>query len=404
MKRIISIFLLTILLVFKSYSCGNEYYTFDYKGNKILFEGLSYSDFDKNFNLELNVSKIKKLIKKLKKDRNYMLLSDYALCLLKLGKRKEPLEILVHLNKYYPDDYKIAANLGTAYELNGQVDSALKYIKRDLILNPNDHQGSEWIHVKVLETKLELKKNPAYLKEHSVLNLTQKQKNDPTVFRHIILQLKERVPFSPEGADEIMASLFTDLGDISSNIKSIAYARAYYLMAEKYYGSDSPSIDLKIKELEKLINKYINQANKAKAQKDSTNKKTRILLPPETIIGYIKYQDLLKNNNPQNYEINWSKINTDVTALLALIDTTKTAGEIIATENANSSDSTDALKLIPEHIHSDSANISNSQISKTAINNKKTAMNEGGNIWIYICSGLIVLFLGYLIRSKFKKK
>jgi tetratricopeptide (TPR) repeat protein len=402
MKKAISIFLLTSLLVFKSYSCGNEYYTFDYKGNKIRLEGgPSYSAFDKNFNLELNVSKIRKLIKKLKKDRNYMLLSDYALCLLKLGKRKEPLEILVHLNKYYPDDYKIAANLGTVYELDGQVDSALKYIKRDLILNPNDHQGSEWIHVKVLETKLELKKNPAYLKEHSVLNLTQKQKNDPTVYKHIILQLKERVPFSPEGTDEIMASLFADLGEISSNIKSIAYARAYYLIAQKYYGSDSPSIDLKIKELEKLINKYINQTNKAKAQKDSIRPRVELA---EMIVGYIRYKDLLSDNNPQNYKVNWDKINTDVTALLALVDSTKTAGEIIAAENTNSGDSTDALTLIPEHTHQDSAVNSDLQISKTEINNNKKTINEGGNTWIYICSGLIILILGYLIRAKFKKE
>jgi hypothetical protein len=52
----------------------------------------------------------------------------------------------------------------------------------------------------------------------------------------------------------------------------------------------------------------------------------------------------------------------------------------------------------------DSAIITGSQISKPAINNKTTAINEGGNTWIYICSGLMVLVLGYLIRARFKKE
>jgi hypothetical protein len=52
----------------------------------------------------------------------------------------------------------------------------------------------------------------------------------------------------------------------------------------------------------------------------------------------------------------------------------------------------------------DFAIITGSQISKPAINNKKTAINEGGNTWIYICSGLMVFVIGYLIRAKFKKE
>ncbi len=386
MKKIITISLLTAVLVLKAYACGNEYYSFNYKGERIRLEDdHMYPHFDKNFDLELNVSKIENLIVKAKKDKNYMLLSDYALCLLKLGKRKEPVEILAQLYKYYPNDYKIAANLGTAYELDGQVDSALKYIRRDLVLNPNDHHGSEWIHVKVLETKLELRKNPDYLKEHSVLNLTEKQKNDPTVFKHLRLQLKERVPFSPEGKDEIMASLFTDLGDISSNIKSIAYARAYYLIAQQYYGGDSPSLETNIKELEKLIDKYTIQDNKAK--RDSTYK--RLKNESENLVAYVKYQGLLKNENLQNYKVNWEKINTDVTALLALVDITKTTEQIIATENAKPNDSAEALKLIPEHDHAEA-----SVIDKTASN----------NTWIYIAAGLTALVVvGYFVWGRSRK-
>lgn len=53
---------------------------------------------------------------------------------MKLGKADVALEILKELNYHYPNEYKIVANLGTAYELNAELDSALKYIKKGIKL------------------------------------------------------------------------------------------------------------------------------------------------------------------------------------------------------------------------------------------------------------------------------
>lgn len=378
-------------------ACGNYFYALNKEG-KLVPLGYDWKfPFNKNFNPELNVTKLKKLEAKLKKERNYMLLSDYALCLMKLGKSKEALDILSELYKHYPNDYKIAANLGTAYELNGQVDSALKYIKRGMQLNPHDHEGSEWIHVKILETKLELKKNPAYLTNHTALGLTAAQKNDSTVLQHLSIQLQERVPFTPPTPEpnELMASLFVDMAEISANTRSIEYARVYYQIAKNYYGSKLAFLDERIKAMEKLIHKYASvKPNFDKHFEGDQNK-----------IGYLKYQQLLKDNNESHYTVNWEKLNTDVKSLLALVDFTRTSQEV----KELAQDTTDGLKLIAEH--SDSIRASNvipatdsSGINHENVTGQKQDAPTQNRLWLYALGSVALIGGGYVIIKQLKKK
>jgi len=320
------------------------------------------------------------------KEKNYMLLSDYSVCLMKLGKQKEALGILKELYKHYPNDYKIAANLGTAYELNGEVDSALKYIKRDLFLNSNDHEGSEWIHVKVLEAKQALKKDPQYLKDHTVLQLSDKQKNDTLILQQLDIQLQERVPFTP-GPDAMMANLFADLGDISANVRSLSHARAYYLLAKKYYGDPSPLLDAKVKEMEKLMRKYTSVNPKYDQDREGD----------ATKIGYIRYQDLLKDNDDPAYSINWEKINTNVDSLLAIVDFKRTG--LDAKMEAAKNGSTEGLTLIPEH-DSLKAGAAEAPDEPQIIEEQQ----HSNNVWIYSIGGVLVLALGYFITRRSKKK
>ena len=377
MKKI-SILFLFVLFIFKSYPCGNYYFALNKEGNLI---PLGYDwkfPFSKNFSPELNVQKLQKLEKKLRKEKNFMLLSDYSLCLMKLGKSKEAAEILKELYLHYPNEYKIAANLGTAYELIGENDSALKYIKRGIQLNPDDHEGSEWIHAKILETKLALKKDPAFLASHSVLQLTEKQKKDSTVFYHLSIQLKERFPFTP-GPDPIMANLMSDLGDLSYNVKSIEYAKAYYQIAKIYYGNTNPELEVKIKEISKLMKKF-----------EDVKPVRREHLEGEQIkIHGINFKDLISENNESNYRINWDKINTNVDSLLALVDFTKTATEIVHKESATT---IDELKLIPEHKDSSlNKDTATKQNGPSSIIIRKTLPGEYNIMWIYGVAGLLIL-------------
>jgi len=379
MKKII------ILLAFFYFTsnvnaCLNYYYSLDKEGHLYALGETWKFPFNKNFNPEMNVSKLKKLEKKLKTEKNYMLLSDYALCLMKLGKPKEALEILSELYKHYPNEFQIASNLGTAYELNGQNDSALKYIKRGLQLNPHDHEGSEWIHVKILETKQKLKADPGYLNTHSILELNDKQKKDSAVRNQLDIQLKERVPFSP-GPDAIMASLFNDLGDLSANLRSIEYARAYYQIAKEYYGGKAEIFDPKIKEMKKLIDKYTSVRPHPDKQRESS----------EIKIHAINYKEILTDNS-KDYKINWNEINTNTSQLLAMADLSKTVEEVKQTAAKDSGD----LNLVEEH--KDAVDHKNLEAAPAL---KEPAKN---NLLLYALIALVLFVLAGLYFIKRSKK
>lgn len=312
MKKIRLSFLLTLFVYLHSSACLNYYYSLDKEGNLIPI-GLNWHDpFNINFNKEKEVKQLKKLEEKLKTEKNYMLLSDYSVGLMKLGKHEEALSILSVLYQLHPEEYQLASNLGTAYELNGMIDSALKYIRRGIELNPNDHEGSEWIHAKILEAKFNLRIDPNHLHKNSLLGLSVQQKKDSLVLQQINIQLKERVPFTPP-PDLIMSLLFTDLGDISANIRSIEYAKAYYQIARDYYGGDSVLLTPKIKQMIKLIGAYTNVRPKDKKTQVGTDMK----------LGFFKYQELLIDNDKKKFQVNWKIVQTNPDSLLAMANISK---------------------------------------------------------------------------------
>jgi hypothetical protein len=81
------------------------------------------------------------------------------------------LEILKRVESEHPGLYMAAANMGTAYELTGDDESALKWINEGIRRNPDSHMLAEWLHVKILEAKIALKKDPAWLETHTITGL-----------------------------------------------------------------------------------------------------------------------------------------------------------------------------------------------------------------------------------------
>ncbi|MBS1638166.1 MAG: tetratricopeptide repeat protein [Bacteroidetes bacterium] len=394
MKRLLFLLLLGTITLNQAKACGNYFYALDKEGRLIPLGFDWRFPFNKNFNLRLNVTKLHKLEQKLKQEHSYMLLSDYALCLLKIGRHTEALNILAELYKHYPSEYKLASNLGTAYEINGQNDSALKYIKRGLQLNPNDHEGSEWIHVKILETKNELRKNTTYLQSHSILGLSDKQKNDSLVLQQLSIQLQERVPFTP-APDPMLADLFNDLGDLSANVKSIEYARAYYLISQKYYGNPSPAIGEKIKAMEKLMRKYTN----VHPSEDPTFEGSK------SKIGYFRYTDLLKDNDTPHYPINWKDINTDVAALLSLVDFSKQPEVLKESAGRDTTHRTDELHYLPEHAHAQNTKPDSVTAPEVKPGSAQPATGSGSNsnMWIYGLCAIGVAAGAFVIARAFRR-
>jgi tetratricopeptide (TPR) repeat protein len=299
-------FFLTFLLLVSytnSFSCFNEYYALDAKGHSHPVE-INPSKFRQGFNKESLEKQLISLENELKKNPDFKLLSDYGLHLVQAGKLTEALIIFEKLAELHPNEYSIIANLGTTYELLGQNEKALQYIRKGIEINPNSHKGSEWVHVKILETKIALEKDPNYLSNHSVLNLSAKQKQSKKVFDQLYIQLQERFPFSPKEVNPIMADLFVDLGDYYFENISFEHAKAFYQLAQNYYKSDRKDIDEKIEQARKLREEYTNvnpeTTTQSKYEHASFNK-----------ISGVPYQNYIYNPTGSNYAIDWSKIETN---------------------------------------------------------------------------------------------
>ncbi len=174
------------------------------------------------------------------------------------------MKIFQSLIKIYPNEYIINSNLGTLYELNGFNDSALKYIEKSILINPNSHNKSEWLHENILKTKLQSNINLRNIKFTDSLSLDKNGTYSEKVGQ-VFHQLTERLQFSKVG-DLYVAKIFEELGDFYYKQYSIKYGLLYYTIAYEY--SDHKWSDL----LEKINNAKI--ACK-KAEINSNNRKIR---------------------------------------------------------------------------------------------------------------------------------
>jgi tetratricopeptide (TPR) repeat protein len=340
MKKIIFGLIFFLAIAFPASACLNYYFTLDKEGRA--YESPTQHQlitFNTNFNKQVLYGDMLTLTSKLKEQHSYMLLSDYAVDLLKLGKTNEALQVLAQLYAYYPDEYKIASNLGTVYELHGDNDSALKYIRRGIELNPNDHDGSEWIHEKILLAKIALKKDHSWLKHNSVLGLSDVQKNDPAVRQQLFIQIQERFPFTRPVADPIMASLFADLGDLYYNTNSVAIAIVCYRVSRDYFEGTSSDLDYKIAVAEKLNNEQ------AKIKLDVEVRRGGRAIAATNM----NYETCFLDNDSKKYKIGWNQIEADPKALLAMVNLEMTTDQakILAKKNA---DKKDALQLVQDSV------------------------------------------------------
>ncbi|MEO0898033.1 MAG: tetratricopeptide repeat protein [Bacteroidota bacterium] len=240
-----------------SFACINTYYTpytLDKEGHWHTAGDLSRA-FNKNFNHQLIERKLVKLQRKIRRDDDFRLLSDCGVLMLKGGKAKEALALFEDLHRAYPKEYPILANLATAYEVTGQLDHALFYIKKALHMNPEAHHGSEWIHKKILKEKIRLLRSDGDVLSPNFLQLTLSQKQDPATANQLLWQIRERFPFTP-AQNEMMGYLLIELGDCLAYTSSIEYAKVMYVMAREYHGIPGEMVNSKIENLIELRESY----------------------------------------------------------------------------------------------------------------------------------------------------
>jgi tetratricopeptide (TPR) repeat protein len=182
--------------------------------------------------------------------------SDYAVSLVYAGKTEEAVELLQTLEKEQPGAYVIAANLGTALELLGKNEEALHWITEGIRRNPQSHEGTEWLHAKILEAKIAQEKDADYFKKHSVLELdpthvpvslrVANRSFSPTeVGSAIQYQLQERLQFV-KPPDPAVASLLFDYAAIEAATGILESAEELLKMAVEY-GYPAERVEAQIK-------------------------------------------------------------------------------------------------------------------------------------------------------------
>ena len=152
----------------------------------------------------------------------------------------------------HPGRYTTAANLGAAFELNGELDLALKWISEGIRRNPDSHGGTEWLHVEIIKTRMKLKENPDYLRQHHVIEIPDtstatseieidgKRYTTDQVIDSLFYQLKERMLFV-KPKDPVVADLLFIYGVLEGQIHVVESGLQLLLMAQDY-GFQDPAL------------------------------------------------------------------------------------------------------------------------------------------------------------------
>lgn len=183
------------------------------------------------------------------KDPDYR--SDYGLVLILQGKYNKAIALYLDLERANPNRYSTASNLGTAYELAGRNNEALRWIRRAIEIDSNSHDHSEWLHVKILEAKAYGEK---YINSDSLINTNFGSSTMPktTLQPYKLLelrnalyyQLNERVSFIKQ-EDKIVAQLLFDLGNVAFLTDQKQAAESIYTRAQ-HYGFADPLLQTRI--------------------------------------------------------------------------------------------------------------------------------------------------------------
>lgn len=134
--------------------------------------------------------------------------SDYAALLMMDFQFEKAQTILDTLLQKDSLNYTYNSNYGTLMELMGNNMVALKFIKRSVQIDPHSHQGSEWIHVKILEAKIAMQNDDQWSRHHHVLGDDLKA----SAINELVYQLNERTYFI-QPKDFVVCDLLYTLGE-----------------------------------------------------------------------------------------------------------------------------------------------------------------------------------------------
>lgn len=233
-------------------------------GASISLDGVTANEFVKGLTAHEQEAYWKETLAELQRRRKNLAIENrinIAVAMIHLGQVKEAIQILEKLEKEKPGLYHTAANLGTAYELNGENQKALRWITEGVSRDKTAHSGTEWLHIRILEAKLAMEKDPAWLDTHSVItgrliDDAVEAQNDHMLLTDdaglkktleeieyaLIYQLHERLEFV-KPPEPIVAELLFELGKIVSLTRTPEHEAAVRTFAASY-GVDSGVVPL----------------------------------------------------------------------------------------------------------------------------------------------------------------
>lgn len=257
---------LAMLAMADARACINEYGTSMDGSAKLRLHGHGPVPGSLPINADYYRNQVKSLSPRLADSPTHQELSDLAVAYLYLGKTDRAIELLDQAESQTPNEYVIASNLGTAYELAGRNVEALKWIEEGIRRNPDSHGGSEWIHANLLRAKIAMKEDPEWIRSGSVTGLhfgsgpipdfdaTLSQPNCPkspeVITYHLRHQLTERRKFIP-GPDPIVAALMFDLANATALSNTVEDAIPIYHVARDLGYHDTVLLNKRIAELKK---------------------------------------------------------------------------------------------------------------------------------------------------------
>lgn len=242
MKKVLVVLL--FLFSLKSVACLNG-------ETKVLTNGLTlYEDYEgviprghDFFTIEFE-KVFKELDSLYKKTKKIEYLSDKGYVLVIQGKYQEALNLYLNIEKSHPNRYSTASNLGTIYELLGENEKALEWIKKAVAINPHSHNSSEWLHVKILEAKIDSSKlNDQFFIGTNFGNFdipvsTLSNQQTQSLINSLYFQLNERMSFIKSN-DPIIGLLLFELGNLMMVQENLHDAEEIFKMASEYgYNAD----------------------------------------------------------------------------------------------------------------------------------------------------------------------
>lgn len=211
-----------------------------------------------------------RLAKAVRENPDFQNHNDLGVNLIRQGRMVEAIRFFVAIEKRFPGRPETAANLGTALELIGSDDVALQWIRIGIRRNAAEHEGTEWLHARILEAKIALKRDPRYLEARSVagvrfgsavlpaLPATYPPGNDGRPVSAYALnmalsyQLHERMTFV-KPKDAVVANLLTDWATLNLAGGPVESAEALYPLAERYGAQRTPLVNARLAEIRRIL-------------------------------------------------------------------------------------------------------------------------------------------------------